>query len=253
MNINIWTKRHFTKNSTIEWSCPNCSSQSLFIVKDKLFDFQTAESTKMREEDEFWDPEWLRFVFSGALKCKKCTEFITFTGTGYTEESGYYDQDDDQYYTFHDEVFIPTFFQPTLRIFEFPEKCPENVKNEITDSFKLFWTDLPSCANKIRTSLEIIMNEEKVKRYSIKNGKRFQISLHNRIVNYKNKELSELLLAVKWIGNTGSHIGNIETIDILEAYKLLEYTLTKLYDNKEKDIIKISKEINKLKGVRKRK
>ncbi len=253
MNLTIWTKRHFTKNSKVVWPCPNCGNSSLEIVKDKLFDYQTAESTKMREEEDFWEAEWIRLVFSGILECNNCSEFVAFTGIGNPEQNGYYDHELDDYHVEYEEVFTPTFFQPSLKIFELPKNCPDNVKKEILDSFRLFWTDLPACANKIRTSLEILMTEEKVKRFEIVKNKRKLISLHKRILNYKNKELTELLLAIKWIGNTGSHLGDLETIDVLEAYKLLEFSLTKLFDNKEKEILKITKEINKRKGTRKRK
>ncbi|AVR45432.1 hypothetical protein C7S20_09200 [Christiangramia fulva] len=84
------------------------------------------------------------------------------------------------------------------------------------------------------------------------NGKRKPISLHKRILIFDNKELTDLLIAIKWIGNTGSHLGDLETIDILEAYKLLEFALNRLYANPEKEIKKITKDINKRKGTRKR-
>jgi len=70
---------------------------------------------------------------------------------------------------------------------------------------------------------------------------------------FGNQEVKELLLAIKWIGNTGSHVGKLETIDILETYQLLEFALKKLFGNEESKIKKITKEINKRKGIRKRK
>ncbi|MDL5511721.1 DUF4145 domain-containing protein [Arenibacter sp. M-2] len=253
MDIKIWTKRHFSKDSNFEWPCPNCKSQSLELLIDRFFQDQSAESKRMREDDEFWQIEWIDLIFSGALRCSVCSEYITFTGRGNPEPNGYYDYELDQHHLEYDEVFVPSFFEPALRIFDIPDQCPELVKNEIINSFKLFWSDLPASANRIRTSLEIIMNENKVKRFEIIGNQRKPISLHKRILIFNNPGLTELLLAIKWIGNTGSHLGNLQTIDILEAYRLLEYTLTKLYDNQEKEILKITKEINKRKGTRKRK
>lgn len=253
MNIKIWTKRHFNKNSNFEWPCPNCKGQSLKLIKEQFFHDQTAESKRMREDDDFWEVEWINLIFSGALRCSNCDEYITFTGKGNPEQNGYYDYELDQHHLEYDQVFVPSFFEPALRIFDIPNNCPVLVKKEIIASFKLFWSDLPATANRIRTSLEILMNENKVKRFENSGGKRKPISLHKRILIFNNPELTNLLLAIKWIGNSGSHLSDLETIDILDAYKLLEYALTKLYDREEKEILKITKEINERKGARKRK
>lgn len=253
MNIEIWTKRHFTKDSTIDWPCPNCKRNSLQILKEQFWNGQTAESKKMREEEEFWDIEWINLVFSGVLICSNCSEHITFTGKGNPEPQGFYDYELDQMHHQYVEEFVPTFFEPSLNIFEIPEKCPDSVTDEIKNSFKLFWSDLPASANRIRTSLEVLLNEHKVKRFEINGGKRKPISLHKRILIFDNKELTDLLMAIKWIGNTGSHLGDLQTIDILEAYKMFEFALNKIYNNQEIEIKKITKEINKRKGTRKRK
>lgn len=252
MDLNIWTKRYFNENSKIEWPCPTCGSNSLNIIKDKLNFEETATSKKMRNQDDDWEIEWIEYVNSGQLTCNNCKEIIFFTGIGSPEQSGYYDQILDEYNEEYTNTFTPTFFQPFIKLFKIPENCSEELKTEIYHSFKLFWCDLPSCANKIRVSLEILMNEQKIKRYEIKNGKRIPISLHKRIENYNHIEIKDLLLAIKWIGNTGSHIGEIETIDVLEAYRLLEFSLNKIYNDETKELKKITKEIIKRKGTRKR-
>jgi len=175
------------------------------------------------------------------------------TGYGNVEYINYYDQVSDQHEEALIEEFTPTFFHPTLNIFRISENCPELVKNEIIDSFKLFWFDLPSCANKVRTSLELLLNEQKVnKTTSTKKGRR--LKLHERIVEYKkkNEQVADFLLAIKWIGNTGSHIGTLERNDLLDAYELLDFSLSKLYDNKETELEKLQREINKRKGTRKK-
>ena len=252
MDLTIWTKQYFDINSKLEWSCPSCEKNSLEIKKENFFSGETAESKKMRSEDQDWEVEWITLNFSGVLECKDCGEIVTFTGKGNVEHSGYYNYEMDDYVEEYNNVFSPTFFQPALHIFKIPKKCPTNVREEIIASFKLYWSDLSASANKIRSALEILLTEEKVKRFQNKNGKRIPIFLHHRIESYKNKEVIEFLLAIKWIGNTGSHIGGLEKIDILEAYKMLEFSLNKIYDNKEKEVKKIAKEINKRKGTRKR-
>jgi hypothetical protein len=55
-------------------------------------------------------------------------------------------------------------------------------------------------------------------------------------------------MAIKWIGNKGSHLGGIEKNDLLDAYELLEYSLNKLYNDPSKRLDKIAKRIIKRKG-----
>ena len=103
--------------------------------------------------------------------------------------------------------------------------------------------------------------------YSFKNaevnknskGQRVKLTLHQRIVefNAKDKDIGELLLALKWIGNTGSHVGEIERQDLIHAFQLLEYSLIELYEKRTETLRRLSKKIIKSKkpishSVRKR-
>lgn len=245
MEIEKWKKRKFTENSSFKWPCPNCNNTSLELTKERFFSEMTVRSIEL---SALIPDEALNLTFTGVLKCKSCSEHIVFTGKGHPMPD--YDSNGQ---TIYEDVFSPTYFEPTLNIFDIPENCPETVTIEIRNSFKLFWCDLPSCANKIRVSLEILLTENKVKRTVInKKGKRISISLDERIQIFDNDEIKDLLLAIKWIGNTGSHLGDLKPIDILETYQLLEYALIKLYYNQETKIKKITKEINKKRGPRKR-
>lgn len=98
------------------------------------------------------------------------------------------------------------------------------------------------------------MNQQKVKKTYIQKGKRRRFTLHQRIEEFKlvKFEIANFLLAIKWIGNSGSHIGKLESKDILVAYELLEHTLNKLFDDKDSELKKKSKEINQRRGIRKK-
>lgn len=254
MDVNTWTKRFFTEDSQIDWYCPNCNTKSLQISKDKLVTEETQESHRMREKDEYWETEWIQLNISGQMQCKNCKEFVFFIANGNPEEYGYYDPDVDEYIKEIQVSFTPVFVYPTINIFQIPEKCPEIVQDEIKESFKLYWTDLESCANKIRISLEHLMDSFKVKKFNISTSKkRIPLTLHSRINLFPLSEVKDILLAIKWIGNSGSHSRKVtlEIIDIVETYKLYEYALQKIY-NDDKEINKIVKQINDRKGVRKR-
>tara|TARA_A100000171_G_scaffold51888_1_gene67835 strand:- start:52 stop:831 length:780 start_codon:yes stop_codon:yes gene_type:complete len=256
MKLRDWHRNLFNKKSKIEWPCPNCGNSTLVLNADKFESNETAESKKARDDHDYWDYDWIRLIFNGILECQKCNETIVFNGYGNVEHRHFYDQVSDEYSEELVETYSPTFFLPPLHVIKIPANCPEMVRDEIIDSFKLFWFDLSSCANKIRTALEILLSEQKVNKTALtKKGNRRRLKLHERIIEYKkeNSEIADYLLAIKWIGNSGSHVGVLERSDILDAYEILEFSLNKIFDEKELKIKKMASEINKRKGTRKKK
>ncbi len=253
MKIKIWLKDSFSKNSIPDWTCPSCSHGLLKIEKEHFHFEETKQSKSWHNHDE-WEPEFIQYRFHGTLKCKNCDDFVSFLGTGGLEHIRYYIEFPPEHVERYDEVFSPKYFHPPLNIFEINEKTPQDIEQEIVDSFGLFWNDLPSCANKIRTSLEMLMNQQKVQKTFMKGGKRIRLTLHKRIEAFKitKPEIADFLLAIKWIGNSGSHIGRLEKVDVLDAYELLEHSLNKVFDDKENELKKKSREINKRKGTRKK-
>ena len=51
--------------------------------------------------------------------------------------------------------------------------------------------------------------------------------------------------AIKWIGNAGSHEGEITNEDLLDGFDLLKYSVEKLYGSHDKEIATMTKKINK--------
>lgn len=253
MDKQLWLKSEFDKKNIPDWTCPHCAKS---ILKIRSFESDETALSKEWQSHEDWEPEFIRFSFSGSLICPTCEEFVSFLGNGWLELYNRYDYQTERYMEEGKACYAPKYFYPALVLFEIPDKCPEKIREIISESFALYWSDLASCANKIRVSLEILMDEFRVKKtYINRNRNRKRLSLHQRIEEFKKlkKDVAEFLLAIKWIGNTGSHIGELNKMDILETYEMLELALNKLYDNNEVRLTKIAKEINKNKGRRKRK
>lgn len=70
-------------------------------------------------------------------------------------------------------------------------------------------------------------------------------TLHDRIENYKKTkpQICTLLLALKIVGNEGSHTSKIKNEDILDAFKILEQVIDDLYIKKRKRIMTIANNI----------
>ena len=98
------------------------------------------------------------------------------------------------------------------------------------------------------------MNYLKVPKTTINNKKkRVKINLHNRIdkLAKQHSELKELLLAIKWIGNEGSHPEkSLTKNNVIDLYEILEHVLSELFENKSKSILAKAKKINKAKGIK---
>ena len=150
-------------------------------------------------------------------------------------------------------VYEIDYTDPAIKLLIFPEEIHKEVGELIEDSFRLFWVDEASCGNKIRIVIEKLLNFQKVnKTVKTKNGKRVKLSLHKRIVLFKDKNprVANYLLALKWLGNQASHGGKkLKRKDLMDAYKILELSLQELYYTKRSEVEKIAKKINKKKRV----
>ena len=88
-----WQKTSFTKDKIPNWICPYCKKSILKL--DKLIYEENADSKSWHTDDD-WDPEWIRYTFTGSLKCPICNEFVAFVGIGHEEFVNYYDRYTDE-------------------------------------------------------------------------------------------------------------------------------------------------------------
>ncbi|NBC24295.1 MAG: DUF4145 domain-containing protein [Bacteroidetes bacterium] len=235
-----WTDT-FLNNKTTTWECPTCGDGYLECKEDLIKSFETSKSKLMQNEYSF-PPEEMRIRFSGFLVCNntECKDKIAVIGRKEIEPKVLYDLDGSPYQEYS-EVYMPKFFHPEIKFFHIPEKCPEKISLQVKNAFSSYWNDLSSSANNIRKSLELIMDEMGIK----------EAKLHQRIKTFEKTEpeISKALMALKWVGNIGSHTGSIEKDDILNTFQVLHFALVKLYDDKETKIQNFINKINQNKGL----
>jgi len=241
----------FNTEDVPNWRCPICKVGRLTVDKKSFISQETAASSAAHDYDG-WEPEWVRSVFSCVFQCdnKKCGEPVSCCGSGRVETTDTHDEEYGwiQIYT---EQFYPDYFFPPLNLMDIPKKCPESVINHLKGSFALFFADPGASLNGARAALEALLTDIGVKRYTTVKKKRRIIPLHHRItlIPPKYEDISDLLLAVKWLGNAGSHDGdNPSKADMHIAYDLLEHVLSEIYDEKGKNLAKVAKKVNKRKG-----
>jgi hypothetical protein len=244
-------KLPFTLKSAPDWTCPSCKKAPLRIREDTFFR-EELEHSRDHSHDA-WEPEWIRYVYSCLLVCSndKCKEIVASGGTGSVDwdvvedEKGNVDQ-------VWEDHFRPKFFEPPLEIFSLPKDCPESVSQPIRNSFAVFFSEPHAASNNVRIAIEALLTELKVRRFKVVGGKRIFVSLHQRIALLPKQysQLKDLILAIKWLGNAGSHDGgaNVTLDDVMDAYQLAEHILHEVYSPKLSKLESLAKKVNKKKG-----
>lgn len=251
INKALWLRPYISIGHCPEWTCPTCKSSHLTLAKEDLLFDETKES-KSSHTDPEWEPYWISHKFSAILRCNnsRCKDIVSTCGKGIVDVSMI--EIEDEWTSVLSDSFIPEYFSPPLYIFQIDNSCPNVVKKEIINSFSLFFTDVNSCSNKIRIAVELILDDFKVSKTKLVKSKRRRLPLHERIVNFGSTypQIANALLAIKWIGNAGSHNDTVDKQDLLDAYEILGYALDEIYVGRKKEIEKMINQINKSKAPR---
>jgi hypothetical protein len=236
------------------WPCPTCNSGHLVAIRETLRRKETGPSARLHRDEEFF-PGDAEERFSALLECNNpgCKEVATICGNIGFEESHAHDPDGEVYFTW-EPFYIPRYIEPAPPVFRIPAECPKRVRVELEKSFALIWTDKESSATRMRSAVEALLDERGVPKTVISKGKRVVLTLHNRIEKYKAKDphTAEKLLAIKWIGNIGSHTAAASQSldDLMDAFALFANVIDTIYVREDAELHKIAQRINKHKGKR---
>ena len=230
--------------------CPNCQ-HDLYLDEKTLAEGETAVSLKAELavgfDVDIWDGR-----FSCLLRCMNCAEAVAVAGRC-SRENWVDEESNLKTWT----LFEPLFFQSAPHIFLIPQEVPAEVSAEVIKSFELFWLDTSASANRVRVSVEKTVSHFGVNETSTKpTGEVMPIFLQSRIDMLKrtnpdvSDELHVALVAVKWLGNAGSHSSDLTRKDLLDAYEMLEHIFQELFVRRGKKIKQMADEINNKKGPR---
>lgn len=216
-------KRHLWENKNLDsnYECPHCNKGILEYSQEGSLTKQTVSS---RLEDEFLQKEhqepcarFQSYYSWTNLRCNKCFESVFCSGEFWDSMDLEGHENEPNF----GERFSPKAFFPILPIIDIPEGVSQIIKDELNVSFELYWVNESACANSLRKVLELIMDEKGVQKMK---------NLHQRIQKFKNTE-NEILIAIKEIGNTGSH-DTVEREYVLDGYLFLQHTLNEEYGEK---------------------
>lgn len=245
MNRKLWNKKNFLGKDFSIIPCPKCFLGTL--VGKENFSKVTPSGIEM---EKLGYPYGIENLFVGILECnnQNCKNIISVNGYLNTNISVGIELPNGEWKEDYISNYEPKFFLPNLRFFDLNHKdIPNQIKAQIDSSFSLYYTDTAACANKIRTSIELILdnlNAPISHRGKTNKLSKFK-SLHQRIENFKKRKphICKLLLALKVVGNEGSHNEKVNNEDVLDAFEILEQVIEELYIKNKQRIVSIAEKI----------
>nr|WP_288356202.1 DUF4145 domain-containing protein [uncultured Pseudomonas sp.] len=234
----------FVRDAIPEYKCPHCSKGGLRLFGD-FTSHETELSASIHSED-WWDPEYIRMLFSCTLKCTSCADIVFVVGNGLVEEeynvdhNGEWSKDWVEYYR-------PSFFHPGLQLISYPSKTPQEVIAPLSTASALFFSSPSACCNSIRASAEQVLTHLGI---GVKSGDDF-VSFGSRInmIPKEQESTKNLFNAIRWLGNHGSHPGSeVEAEDALHAFEIMEFLLEEVYGSRKQELEALAAAINDRKG-----
>ncbi|MGZ2372067.1 DUF4145 domain-containing protein [Ancylomarina sp. YFZ004] len=239
MKDSIWRDKYSLTEEGLVATCPNCQKSKLTFKK---------LGTQITEEGRFLDeqgyPYGIEHRFIGFLEClnKNCNHLVSIAGI---VQKDICNSGEDEYGRPYEENFdnyVPQYYCPNIRYFNLTNQVPDDIRETIDLAFYHYFFDTNASANKIRIAIELILDNigaPKTVWNAAKTKKITLNSLHQRIENFSknNKNVGTLMLANKYIGNDGSHIGNVEDEELLAAFDNLEEIIDQIYIKKSEQLV----------------
>lgn len=235
----LWEKEYFTDKHPYGWRCSKCGIGEL---RTRLEANSKTKSEKrlLRSSDEK--------CFVALMRCTNpdCNSVYSVAGRWgkYGRSGGELSIKDRLPDT---RRFFPNFVEPPILFFSCDPNVPLAIVERLAIAFQLFWGAPAACANAIRSTLECLMDSQNVLRQN-------KESLHARILRFQKQDSinGKHLLAVKWIGNEGSHDIDLKRSDVIDGFELLATVLSNLYPDLSKNqrIEQITNSVNSTKKPR---
>lgn len=254
MNRHLW-QQNITLTYCPPWPCPICNEGTLALTKDSVQSKEGVRSQRARNHDD-WDPDWIEYSFTAWAQCthSSCQQNFAIAGRGgitQMEVDGLDGPDFDWL-----DVFEPLVCHPMPDIFVLPPKCSTEIAQELRGAFFLYWSQTAASANRLRVALELLLNHAGVQKTKKANNGQVNLSLHARLDIYAQKEqvVGSQLMALKWLGNSGSHGGGVVSReDLLDAFEIMEHALLEIIEKRSKYVATLAKNLTKKHSKKKKK
>ena len=234
--------------------CTLCGIDYLIPTTQSFVRINSIKSAEIINDPEA-DSTWDFGHFNGVIACRnsECLARHVISGSYRIEENCPPNEGEDEYLILYAAKYLRPAFNLLSRVI--PINTPEEVKQAILEAEKVLLTDPNAAGNRLRLAIEEVLTHYGINRFKIEKRKRVRLTTHQRLVDFKHYEgsVADIFMAVKWIGNQGSHEDSLTVADIAQATEILNFGLEILYGDGDREIEKKINKILKGKGIRKKK
>jgi hypothetical protein len=253
----------FYEGEVPPFPCPTCRAS--LVMREKGITYHQSRLSR-EDYEQTRNPETECGTFTLHLVCSHggCKEAVNCIGKYALVQDARLTGE-----SFIGRLITPLFFNPTIQLFGLPPSIPDQIRKPLLDSFSLFWSNPHAAANSLRIAVEALMEHQRINKSArSKSGKRHMRNLHERIEEFaiRKPEIGDKLLAIKWLGNSGSHQsgalkpediwndpsgsrrGGLKPQDLISGFKLLQYAVEELFEKRRHKLTRLAKKINRRKG-----
>jgi Domain of unknown function (DUF4145) len=228
---------NFSEYQVPAFPCPKCDRGNLVLIHDSL---QTQESEWMSEERNaigLDHDEASAYQFIAFLRCvvPQCGQIVSMHGDVKLQRSRY-----EEFGEEFERILLPTGMSPTPALVTIPPGTPGSVSNELRVAFQLFWVDFGACANRLRISVERILDE-----FGIARGRLFE---RIEVFQKTDPEHAATFDALRHVGNLGSHDGDVSREAMLDAFEIYQDALAQLFSRRKVRIDDLKQKLIAAKG-----
>lgn len=234
-----WLKRFAQEDFETGFPCSNCDGHMAF----RKSSIKVVEPTysKIAEHSPEWEPDHRVERFAAVFRCTRsqCGEVMVVLGDIEREKMGWE----------YEIEYVPYAMHPPSPVITIPRDTPLKVRREIESAFAAIWVDEGISASRLRTSVENLLDHNRIPRSrKTKNGSSY-MTLHSRIELFakKSPQHSSCLHALRVIGNLGTHTGGVTRPKLLDAFELYEDGLAEIVGQRTKRMARLAKGLGRTK------
>ena len=219
-------KTRFPAGEIPRFPCPHCEGR-LRLTGEVMI--HRSAATAWVANQAWSDLAQIEDEFHAALVCEsvECGQVVGMLGAvRYT-----IDHDDGR--PAAGEMLEPKSFFPAPALIAIPNNTPPSVIREIRNAFSIAWIDPNAAAHRLKISAEYIMDDFGIP--ELVSGQK--ISVDRRIglfgeTNMATRAHADTFRALRTLGDTRAHGGEVDWSTLLDAFEILESALEDLYGDK---------------------
>jgi hypothetical protein len=146
------------------------------------------------------------------------------------------------------EALLPEYISPAPMLIRLPSETPETIVELVHKACSEVWSSAENAMNSMRMALEVLTKDKGVSEFR-PDGSFRPLDARLRDLLSKAAPTLDAALAVKWLGNSGSHVGEVTRDDALDCFDILEWLLPEIYDGERQSREKLVSAINLNRGV----